>query len=99
MNERRQPIFLMAARQACLVMDREGYDRQEAILSKNAIHALGDPMIAYVVLHEFLEMSSIDQTGSEPIGTMPCWMTGVSPGEVQHEYAYPYQRAVLLLHR
>ncbi len=46
------------------------------------------------------KVSNIDQTGSEPIGTMPlCSMTCVSPGDVQHECPYPCQRAILFLHR
>jgi hypothetical protein len=46
------------------------------------------------------KVSNSDQTASEPIGKMElCLMTCVSPGEVQHEYAYPCQRAILFLHR
>jgi hypothetical protein len=45
-------------------------------------------------------VSNSDQTGSETIGKMRlCSMTCVSLGELQHEYAYPCQRSVLLLHR
>ncbi len=51
----------------------------------------------------FVNMSKVsnsDQPASEPIGNIElCSMTCVSPGEIQHEYAYPCQWAILLLHR
>jgi hypothetical protein len=46
------------------------------------------------------KVSDIDQTSSETIGKMRlCSITCVSPGEVQHEYVYPCQWSILLLHR
>ena len=51
----------------------------------------------------FVKISKVrnsDQTGSETIGNMRlCLMTCVSPGDVQYEYPYPCQRAILFLHR
>ncbi len=46
------------------------------------------------------KVSNSEQTGSETIGTMAlCSMSCVSLGDVQHEYPYPCQRAILFLHR
>ena len=58
MNEQRQRIFLMAARQACLIVDWEGYDDMR-LLSKNAVHVLRDHCPAREVACHGASMGSI----------------------------------------
>ena len=58
MNEQRQRIFLVAARQACLIVDWEGYDDMR-LLSKNAVHVLRDHCPAREVAYHGTSMSSI----------------------------------------
>ena len=64
MNEQRQRICLLAAGQACLIVDWEGYDDMR-LLSKNAVHVLRDHCPAREVA--LRRVDEFDQTRGEII--------------------------------